>query len=113
VNILKSIFPLTVPSLSPIDAHRRLIEENPPLVLDVRMENEFVSGHIKGAKHIPLNDLDQIMSQLPKDREIMCVCHSGIRSNIAAGRLHRAGYRVFNMRGGMMGWEQANLPIHN
>lgn len=81
------------------------------MVIDVRTKNEFDSGHIQGAKHIPLNDLDKKISQLPKEREILCVCHSGVRSSMAAGRLHRAGYKVINMRGGMLGWEKANLPI--
>lgn len=111
MNILKSIFSGGVPSLPPIQAQKRLLDEKAPIVLDVRMKNEFASGHIKGAKHIPLNDLDKHMNELPKDREIMCICHSGIRSNMAAARLQRAGYRVINIRGGMMGWEQADLPI--
>ncbi len=111
MNILKSIFSGGVPTVRPAEAQQRLTEANPPLVLDVRMKNEFNAGHIKGAKHIPLNDLEKKMSQLPQDREILCVCHSGIRSNMAAGRLQRAGYKVMNMRGGMKGWEQANLPI--
>lgn len=111
MNILKSIFSNSVLSLPPVEAHKRLIGERPPIIVDVRMKNEFDSGHIQGAKHIPLNDLDKEMSQLPKDREIMCICHSGVRSNMAAGRLHRAGYKAINIRGGMLGWEKANLPI--
>jgi len=51
------------------------------------------------------------MKELPKDREIICVCHSGNRSQAATRQLSTAGYQVTNLNGGMIAWVRAGLPI--
>jgi rhodanese-related sulfurtransferase len=51
------------------------------------------------------------MGDLPKDRVILVVCRSGGRSSAAARELSAAGYEVINMRGGMIDWQSAGLPI--
>ncbi|NOK86175.1 MAG: rhodanese-like domain-containing protein [Chloroflexi bacterium AL-W] len=111
MNILKTLFGGDTSAVSPADAKALLEGENPPFVLDVRQPEEFKTGHIKGAKLIPLNDLSGRMNELPKDRKILCVCRSGARSSIAIRQLTQAGFHVVNMQGGMMGWQGANLPV--
>lgn len=86
-------------------------QEKDFIVLDVRENSEFVSGHIAGAKHIPLGQLTSKMDRLPKDKEVICVCRSGARSGRAARQLSRAGYKVSNIKGGMMAWSAAKLPV--
>jgi rhodanese-related sulfurtransferase len=51
------------------------------------------------------------MSELPKDREIICVCASGSRSSSAARQLTSSGYNVLNLSGGMGQWQRAGLPV--
>jgi rhodanese-related sulfurtransferase len=80
-------------------------------ILDVRQPEEFKEEHIAGAKLIPLGQLEQRMKELPKNRPIACVCRSGNRSGTAARKLAAAGYKVVNLRGGMIGWRRLGLPI--
>jgi rhodanese-related sulfurtransferase len=51
------------------------------------------------------------MKELPKNREIVCVCRSGNRSRSAAKKLIAAGYPALNMKGGMLAWKWSNLPV--
>lgn len=83
------------------------------LMLDVRENSEFTDGHIPNAKHIPLGQLGQRMSELDKykGKPIVAVCRSGSRSGHACGMLRKAGFEdVSNLAGGMMAWEQAGFP---
>jgi rhodanese-related sulfurtransferase len=58
-----------------------------------------------------LPQLSSRLGELPKDREIICVCASGSRSSSAARRLASEGYSVLNLNGGMSRWQRAGLPV--
>ncbi len=73
-------------------------------IIDVREEFEFASGHIPGAKNIPLGEISDRLDELDRDEEIVVVCRSGARSAAACDFLHEEGFKVFNMQGGMLGW---------
>ncbi len=111
MNILEMLFGKPVPSLKPVEAQTRLKEHHPPFLLDVREPGEFQRGHIAGAKLIPLGALGSHLAELPKNREILCVCQSGNRSSSATRRLIEAGYQAINLSGGMSGWSMARLPV--
>jgi rhodanese-related sulfurtransferase len=84
------------------------------LILDVREDKEFASGHIPKAKHIPLGKLGSRMQELDKfkSQPILVTCRSGQRSARACGMLKKAGFEtVYNQAGGILAWERANLPI--
>lgn len=110
MNLLKSLFG-SGSALSARDALTRIENDESPFILDVRQSNEFKDGHIAGARLIPLNELQRRMNELPKDKEILCVCRSGARSSIAVGQLNSAGFTAINLRGGMMGWQGAGFPV--
>ena len=81
-------------------------------LIDVRTPNEYSTGHIKGARLLPLQALQQRMNEIPRDAAVVCICRSGGRSAAASEFLANAGYQdVTNMSGGMMAWSRANLPI--
>ncbi len=81
-------------------------------VLDVRTLSEWQSGHIPGAHHLELNQLEKAYQGLPKDRMIVSVCRSGIRASLAASLLKKQGFpHVMNMRGGMEAWKLSGLPL--
>ena len=80
MNLLKQLFGTDVPAISAAQAREMIDAKQAHLVLDVRQPHEYQSGHISGAKLIPLNELPNRMKQLPKDRPIIAVCHSGSRS---------------------------------
>lgn len=83
-----------------------------PVLLDVRERDEFNGGHIAGAKLIPLGQLRQRLSELPKDRPIICICRTGRRSGIAASHLANAGFEdVTNLVGGMVAWQRKRYPV--
>ena len=84
------------------------------LVLDVREDKEYASGHIPKAKHIPMGQLASRLQELDKfkSRPILVTCRSGHRSARACSTLKKAGFEtVFNQAGGIIAWERANLPV--
>jgi rhodanese-related sulfurtransferase len=107
--------PGQVPTISAGDVQARLTgedEANKPLVVDVREPDEWNEGHIAGARLIPLGQLAAHVDELPKDQDIVLVCHSGMRSGRATAMLRGAGFdRAVNMTGGMEAWENQHLPI--
>ena len=111
MNLLKLLFGPPIPSLTAEEAQDRLTGSKPPLLIDVRQPNEYKTGHIKQAKLIPLDQLNNRMHELPQGREIICVCRSGARSGSAVRRLEKAGYKATNLKGGMMSWKRAGLPV--
>jgi rhodanese-related sulfurtransferase len=111
MNLLEKIFGKPLPSMSAVELDEKLKNGKRPLVLDVRQKEEYRSGHIAGAKLIPLNELGRRMKDLPQSREIVCVCASGNRSGSATRMLTGAGYNAINMKGGMSAWRRANLAV--
>jgi rhodanese-related sulfurtransferase len=99
------------PTITLDEAREKLGGTPPPIVLDVRTPQEFRSGHIRGARSVPLPDLPATIEALPHDRELVCVCASGSRSRRATSMLTRAGLYAVNLRGGMGAWTRAGLPV--
>ena len=100
--------PLQTPD---IDARQaaRLAAAGEVLLLDVREDDEWDSGHAPGAVHTALGLLDP--ASVPTDRPVIAVCRSGKRSAQAARTLAAAGHNVRNLTGGMQAWDQAGLPV--
>lgn len=91
----------------------QLINHDNAIVLDVREANEFSSGHIAEAKHIPVGQLGNSLKTLEKykDQAIVVNCRSGARSAMACGVLRKNGFtKVYNLKGGIQAWQQAGLP---
>lgn len=112
MNLLSSLFGSPIPSLSATELSEKLKAGKRPLVIDVRQPEEYRQGHIAGAKLIPLGELRNRIDELPKDKEIVCVCASGSRSRSAAKYLIQQGYNAFDMTGGMYMWQRAKLSIN-
>lgn len=82
------------------------------LILDVRTAEEWSQGHIPNAILIPLDELESRMKELPKDREIVVICHTGNRSREGAVLLLKAGFtKVYTVIGGMNNWQAAGYPV--
>ncbi len=69
-------------------------------LLDVRTPAEFAAGAADGAHNIPVDDLRNHLNEIPRDREILVYCRTGLRSYIACRLLTQHGYRVKNINGG-------------
>src|SRR5512140_2214099 len=100
-----------VNNVSASEAQKKLAQKQKPFILDVRQPEEFRSGHIPGAKLIPLGELRTRMNELPKNQEILVICQSGNRSLSATRQLTSAGFYAINVRGGMIAWSHAGLPV--
>ncbi|RUS45694.1 rhodanese-like domain-containing protein [Cohnella sp. AR92] len=83
----------------------RLEQGKPLSIIDVREPDEWNSGHIPGAKHLPLGQISARHSELDPKRETIVVCRSGNRSGLACELLEAMGYDVVNLTGGMLGWK--------
>ncbi len=81
-----------------------MLQKGPVTIIDVREDFEFASGHIPGAKNIPLGEIEERLDELNRDEEIIVVCRSGGRSAAACGFMHQEGLHVINMQGGMLDW---------
>jgi glyoxylase-like metal-dependent hydrolase (beta-lactamase superfamily II)/rhodanese-related sulfurtransferase len=94
----------------------RIASSNPPLLVDVREEAEYRGelGHIAGARLIPLKELPERVEELAnaKSRDIVAICRVGVRSATAAAILTGLGFEhVWNLKGGMIEWKDAQLPV--
>ena len=84
----------------------------PPLVLDIRNPQEWAAKHIDGSVNIPLNHLQERISEIPRDRRIAVHCAGGYRSSIAGSILHQHGItNLVEMAGGLAAWQAAQLPV--
>lgn len=73
-------------------------------LLDVREIGEFQSGHVPGAKHIPLGSLHENLHDIPRDQQVWVICQSGGRSMKAATALEGLGYTAVSVAGGTGAW---------
>lgn len=92
----------------------QLINHKDALVLDVREEKEYQSGHVLNSMLIPLFKLNERIGELEKyrDRPVIVMCRSGNRSTSACALLGKQGFtQVYNLAGGITAWQKANLPL--
>ncbi|MBC8519750.1 MAG: rhodanese-like domain-containing protein [Gammaproteobacteria bacterium] len=101
-------------SITP-EAAIRLMNEDDTVLLDVRAKDELTKdGQIKGASHIPLNQLKNSLGDLDKHRThpVIAICRSGQRSGVACSQMKKGGFeKVYNLKGGIRSWKNAGLPV--
>jgi hydroxyacylglutathione hydrolase len=98
------------------DLKQELDKNNGVRLIDVRQPAEWSAGHIPQAIHISGGELpqrlDELSKTIPINQPIAFICGSGYRSSVSSSLLLRRGYkRVFNVLGGMSGWENAGYEI--
>ncbi len=84
------------------------------LLLDVRTDNEFAQGHLRGAQQIDFykNDFSNALEKLDKDQPVFIYCRSGNRSGKAAQQMKAMGFsEVYNLEGGISAWSKRGKPI--
>jgi adenylyltransferase/sulfurtransferase len=96
--------------ITPTQLKARLDRGDSPLVLDVREVQEYRINRIPASVLIPLGELPQRVGELDPSREIIAQCKSGVRSAKAAEFLRQKGFRVKNLKGGILGWIDAVDP---
>jgi hydroxyacylglutathione hydrolase len=82
------------------------------LIVDVRNTRERNEAHIPGSVHIPLGSLEARLDELPRDRQLITQCGSGVRSQIAASVLQKHGFsHVLNLTGGLDEWRKTGQAV--
>ena len=96
---------MKVKQISPIQLKTRLAEQNRPLLLDVREPYEFQQAKIENSVLIPMGEIQDRLSELDKDQEIVVICHHGIRSQRVADYLVYLEFsKILNLTGGIDAW---------
>jgi rhodanese-related sulfurtransferase len=89
---------------------QKLIDAGTQLI-DVRADHEWAAGHLPGATHLPLDELAERAGEIDKDRPVLLYCRGGNRSTMAAAALADAGYDAAKLSEGIVGWDEAGLPL--
>jgi rhodanese-related sulfurtransferase len=92
------------------DQAREMVASGAQL-LDVRTDHEWEAGRIAGAAHIPLDELAERAGEIERDRPVVIYCRGGNRSTMAAAALADAGFDASKLSEGIVGWEEAGLPL--
>lgn len=100
--------------LEPVDREALLqrVREGSVVVLDVRPVEEYRAGHIAGAISVPLEELENHLSQLPRDREIVAYCRGPycVLAVEAVGILRASGFDAVRLEDGALEWKAQALP---
>ena len=97
-----------------VDEFEKLWQAKTNVVLDVRTEKEFATGHIPGAKNLDINsaDFDEKLAKLDKSKTYLVHCAAGGRSARASDKMNRVGFQsVTDLPAGFRGWEKAGKPV--
>ena len=91
----------------------RLAQEGQVTVLDVRPSTEFDAGHIPGAVSIPLEDLEQRLSEIPEEHPVVAYCRGPycVLAVQAVEMLRRLGYAARRLQDGFPEWREDGLPV--
>ena len=101
------------PGLNPTAAVL-LINREKALVIDVGDAAEFAAGHVTGARHVPLSDLEARLPEVARNKSsaLLLVCASGGRAQRAQGIARKLGYENAQvLAGGLRAWKDAALPL--
>ena len=91
-----------------------MINREKAQVIDVCSAEEYAAGHLIGARHVPLDQLEQQLASVAKNKSqpLILVCASGLRSKRAVAVAKKLGYeQAHSLTGGLKAWKEANLPV--
>ena len=104
-------------SLQPVTCNelRKRIRDGSAVILDVRPAEEYVAGHISGARSIPVTELRARMKEVPKGGLVVAYCRGPycVFADQAVALLRGAGYRAFRLEGGFPDWQVQGMPVQN
>jgi rhodanese-related sulfurtransferase len=96
-----------ITNITTYEAKAMFTEKNLQFI-DVRTPGEFTRNHQRPFRNIPLYELTQRLTELDKQKDIVVICQSGIRSSKAARVLKRKGFtQIYNVKGGMSAWNRS------
>ena len=96
-----------------VERAKEMLDLGDSVVVDVRQPDEWVSGHVKGAIHIPVDEVLNRVDELPTDKNLLFICAAGVRSALAcemAAAMGRPPELLFNIEEGTPTWIERTLP---
>ena len=81
------------------------------VLVDVREDDEWQTGHAAGALHLRLGELIERLSEIPDDAQIVVTCRGGGRSSRAVTWLNANGFDAVNLEGGMRAWQESGREL--
>lgn len=116
LTLIASFFILSplAPAFTDLDviAFAKKTQEKGIVIVDIRTADEYADGHLVSAVNIDWYGKDfmtKIEAAYPKATPLAIYCRSGRRSAAAAAKLSKAGYKVYNMLGGYIAWNNAKM----
>lgn len=101
-----------VKNISTTQAKELIDEEKDVFLLDVRTLEEYNEAHIKDANLIPIQELEQNINKIPKDKKVVVYCARGKRSANACVMLKDKGLKeLYNVEGGIKQWKSEGYPV--
>ncbi|MBD1583742.1 rhodanese-like domain-containing protein [Pseudoalteromonas sp. S16_S37] len=100
-------------SITPNELLINQMSANSYTIIDVRSEEEYNAGHLKGAINIPHNAISEHSSLLNtlKEQHLVVYCRSGRRAGLFIDALKKDGFKLVHLDGDMNGWLKENLPV--
>jgi rhodanese-related sulfurtransferase len=94
---------------------QKITKQTPDIyLLDVRTLGEYTQKRIKGARLIPIDQLQRRVNEIPKNRPVIVYCEVGERSALVGRYLDQLGFQsVYNLSQGIMGWQVRGYPIES
>ena len=99
-----------------LEEAKDMMENQNALVIDVRQKDEWDSGHVSGAIHMPVDDIISRVDELPTDRNLLFICAMGVRSGLACEMATAMGVdanRVYNIEDGTPAWIAKSYPTES
>jgi rhodanese-related sulfurtransferase len=99
-------------TVSPQEAKDLIENRKDLLLIDVRGQDELQEGYIEGSTLMPLWDIIQGTQRPPKNKPVLLICAVGGRSLALGQLMSKNGWdEVYNLKGGISAWKEANLPV--
>jgi rhodanese-related sulfurtransferase len=96
-----------------LDEAAEMYDQDDTIVIDVRREDEYLAGHVKGALAIPVDDVLARIDELPSDKKLLFICALGVRSGLGAEMAGAMGIdteKLYNIEDGTPSWIEKGLP---
>ena len=99
---------MVVPEIAPDELAPRL---GAVTLIDVRQPEEYVAGHVRTSRLVPLREVPDHVAELPTEGEVFVICRSGSRSAMASEFLIAQGVHAVNVAGGILAWAHAGHEV--
>ena len=97
-----------------VEEAAEIYEDDDMVVVDVRRPDEYGGAHVKGALHVPVDDILARIAELPTDKKLLFICAQGVRSGLACEMAAAMGIdteNLFNIEEGTDAWVEKGNPV--